>query len=65
MENYRSDYEAPLHTVLGQETDGINIITRVIMDGEVVEFVASRQLVMEGRQLGTNTAEQEGQEEVA
>ena len=51
MEEYRSEFEAPVHTVVDVRHVGNEVIRRVLIDGEIQEFVASRTLYLEGNAL--------------
>jgi len=51
MENYESEFQAPIHSVVHREIIGQKVITRVVMDGEIVEFEALRETVAAGKEL--------------
>jgi hypothetical protein len=58
MEEYKSEFHAPSYSVVSVETAGTMVVRTVIMDGEIMEFVASRALVIEGRNIGGSTTQE-------
>ena len=51
MEEYQSEFEAPVHTVVDVRHVGNKVIRQVLIDGGIQEFVASRTLYLEGSAL--------------
>lgn len=50
---YRSEFEAPPYTILSREQIGHQVITTVLLDGEISEFVAGEAVHEIGKSLST------------
>lgn len=51
MSEYKSEFEAPPYSVLSKVGEGTSIVTTVILDGELQQFVAPMSLRAAGMLL--------------
>lgn len=50
-ESHQSEFESPTYSVVDMRFVGREVIRTVIMDGELMEFVVSRDIYLAGQSL--------------
>ena len=51
QEAYRSEFEAPVHSIVSIDALGLKVIRTVVMEGELMQFEVDREVYLAGKKL--------------